>query len=69
MVDDGLTVFDLEAIILTGIVAERQRDRTTGDWKYLVLGQTVNGQRATVVARPGETGKLVIVTVFRESNT
>ena len=33
MEDDGLTVFDVEECVLSGIVVERQRDETTGEWK------------------------------------
>ena len=62
---DGLTVFDVEHCILTGDIAERQRDRRTGEWKYLVQGRTLSGDEATVVSRIGPTGKLVIITVYR----
>lgn len=66
MDDDGLTVFDLEQVVLTGGIVERQKDRTSDGWKYLVTGDTINGQSATVVARIGVTGLLVILTIFRE---
>jgi hypothetical protein len=69
MDDDGLTIFDLESIILTSTITERQKDTSTADWKYLILGDTVNGQPATVVVRLGMTGKAVIITVYRESIT
>lgn len=65
MDNDGLTVYDVESIILTGQVIERQRDRKTGQRKYLVRGETVEGtQTAVVVSRWGFTDKLVIVTVY-----
>jgi hypothetical protein len=38
MDEDGLSIFDVERGILTGEIVERQRDRDTGDWKYLVSG-------------------------------
>lgn len=66
MDDDSLTVFDLENIVLTGHVVERQKDRISEEWKYLVFGDTINAQKATVVARLGVSGQLVILTVFRE---
>ncbi len=36
---DGLTIFDIESVILTGQITERQRDRQSDEWKYLVSGQ------------------------------
>jgi hypothetical protein len=41
-------------------------DRDTGDWKYLVKGQTTAGDHIAVVAKLSLTGKLVIVTAYRE---
>lgn len=65
MDNDGLTVYDVESVILTGQVIERQRDRKTGHRKYLVRGETVEGtQTAVVVSRWGPSDKLVIVTVY-----
>jgi hypothetical protein len=43
MDDDALTILDVEQVILTGQIAEQQRDRNTGDWKYLINGQTDDG--------------------------
>ena len=65
MDNDGLTVYDVESIVLTGQVIERQRDRKTGQRKYLIRGETVEGtQTAVVVSRWGPTDKLVILTVY-----
>ena len=61
---DGLSIFDVEHCVLTGRIAKRQRDRVTGEWKYLVGGRTLTGVRATVVAKIGPTGKLVVITVY-----
>lgn len=61
---DGPSVFDVEHCILTGRIVKRQRDRVTGEWKYLVEGRTFRGTRATVVAKIGPTGKLVLITVY-----
>jgi len=63
---DGLTIFDVESVILTGDITERQRDRQPDEWKYLVNGQALSGAGATVVAKFGATDKLVMITVFRE---
>jgi hypothetical protein len=62
--DDNLSVFDLENIVLTGQIAERQKDRTTRETKYVVHGATLDGQAAEVVAKVGHTGKLVVLTVY-----
>lgn len=61
---DGLTIADVERVIVTGRVVERQRDRKTGEWKYLIEGDTVGGESVTVVARIGPTGRLVVITVY-----
>jgi hypothetical protein len=64
MEDDRLTVFDVEHCILTGEIVSRQRDKRTGEWKYLVEGTTLSGREAVVVSKVGSTGKLVIITVY-----
>jgi len=63
---DGLTIYDVEHGILTGHVTERQKDHSSGDWKYPVSGESLAGASVTVVTKFGPTGKLVIITVFRE---
>lgn len=40
MDNDGLTIFDVESVILTGEIIEWQRDRKTRERKYLVRGET-----------------------------
>ena len=64
MDDDGLSVFDVERGILTGGISERQKDRATAEWKYLIEGQTIAGDPVIVVAKLGIIGKLVIITVY-----
>jgi hypothetical protein len=62
-----VTIFDVESVILTGEIVERQRDRKTREHKYLVHGETVDGsRRAVVVGKFGPTDKLVIVTVYAD---
>jgi hypothetical protein len=68
MNDDGLSIFDVESGILTGIIIERQRDRSRQEWKYLVQGETVAGNQViVVVAKFGYSDKLIILTVYVES--
>jgi hypothetical protein len=67
MDNDGLTIFDVENVILTGDLVEQQRDRKTGERKYLVRGESLGAtQTAVVVTRFGPTDKLVILTVYAE---
>jgi hypothetical protein len=61
---DGLSVYDVEHVIMTGRIIERQRDRGRREWKYLVEGETMDGDPARVVSKVGPTGKLVVVTVY-----
>jgi uncharacterized DUF497 family protein len=66
MVDDNLSIFDVERVVLTGNIIERQKDQDTAEWKYLVEGETTNSNLAVVVAKISITGKLVIITVYVE---
>ena len=61
---DGLTLYDLEHCLLAGRIVERQRDRETGEWKFLVQGPAWSGHRAMVVVKFGPTGKLVVITAY-----
>lgn len=62
--DEGLSVQDIEHAILTGKIIRRQKDVDTGEWKYLVSGQTLSregtlsGRRTVLVTK-------VIEAVFR----
>jgi len=64
MDDDGLSVFDIEHGILTGNITERQKDKVTGEWKYVIEGQSTDGTSITIVTKLSITGKLVIITVY-----
>jgi hypothetical protein len=64
MASDNLSIFDVEHVILTGEITERQKDRDTGEWKYLVEGETIVGDLAVVVAKLSITNKLVMITVY-----
>jgi len=66
MANDELTVFDVESAILTGRIKERQKDRDTGEWKYLITGTSLAGDNVAVIAKLSVTEKLVIITVFTE---
>ena len=64
MANDNLSIFDVEHVVLTGEITEQQKDRDTGEWKYLVEGETIAGDLAVVVAKLSITNKLVMITVY-----
>jgi hypothetical protein len=57
MADDHLSIFDIEHVILTGSIIERQKDVVPAEWKYLIEGSIITTEMATVVAKFGFTGK------------
>lgn len=63
--DDNLSIIDLENIILTGHITERQRDAQTREVKYVVAGATLDGSPAEAVVKVGFTGRLVVITAYR----
>ena len=66
MEDDDLSIFDVESGILTGSIRERQKDQGSGEWKYIVEGQTLDEDFIVVVAKFCATQKVVMITVWRE---
>jgi len=66
MDSDSLTIYDVENVVLTGQITERQKDRASAEWKYLVGGRSLAGDNVAVVAKFSPTSKLVFITVFRE---
>ena len=64
--DDEISIFDVESIILTGAVVETQRDPATRERKYLVRGETRDGEAACSVVKIGPIGRLVIITAWVE---
>ena len=65
MNDDDLSIFDVERVVLTGKIIQRQKDQKTKEWKYLVKGETIGYGRVVVVGKLSITGKLVIITVYK----
>ena len=66
MDDDRLSIYDIEHVILTGKIIERQKDPITAEWKYLIQGNIFSEGNVTVAAKLSPTGKLVILTVYTE---
>ena len=64
MNDDGLTIFDIEHVLLSGEIVERQKNLLTGEWKYLVEGRTLGLEVVVVVTKLSVSGRLVIITVY-----
>jgi hypothetical protein len=64
MDDDGFTIFDVEHSLLTGKITERQKDAQTGEWKYVVEGDALDGDSMVVVVKLGVQRKLIVITVF-----
>jgi hypothetical protein len=58
-------IFDIESVVLTGKIIERQKDQITKEWKYLIEGKSISIGLAIVVAKLSITGKLVIITVYK----
>ena len=51
MEDDDISILDVEHVILTGEIIERQHDQETGEWKYLIAGNTLADDPIIVVAK------------------
>lgn len=64
--DDNLTILDLENIVLTGEIVERQRDAKTREVKCIIRGASLQGIPAEAVVKLGPTGKLYVITVYVE---
>ena len=64
MDSDDLSIFDVERVILTGRIIERQKDTETSEWKYLIRGKCIEGQDVIAVSKLSSTGKLIIITVY-----
>ena len=64
MDDDELSIFDVERCIFTGEIIERQKDRDTEEWKYVIEGQSIAGDKVGIVTKLSITGTLIIITVY-----
>lgn len=66
MKDDELSIYDVENCILTGIIVERQKTESIGEWKYVIRGHSFEGDVVYVVVKSKPIGKILIITVFTE---
>ncbi len=62
--DDDLTILDLENIILTGRIVERQKDQETDETKIVIRGHSLHEREAEVLVKVGLSGILYIITVY-----
>ena len=63
--EDDLSPFDLEHVLATGFLSERQRDEASGEWKYVVEGAALDGDFVAVVVKVGTSDTLYVITVYR----
>ncbi len=61
---DFLSIYDVEEAILKGSIIERQSDRITGEYKYLIRGYNLDNQRIEIILKFSPTYKVVIITVY-----
>ena len=62
---DGFDIFDIESAILTGEIVERQKERETAEWKYVIVGEAVDNRAIALVAKFGASGRMLyILTVY-----
>lgn len=62
--DDNLAILDLENIVLTGRIIERQKDRETRETKIVIRGRTLDERQAETIVKVGLTGILYVITVY-----
>jgi hypothetical protein len=65
MLQDDLFVSDLESCVLTGDVMTRQWDDDYGEWKYVIRGDSADGDEIAVIAKMDYNRSVVIITTFR----
>jgi len=59
-----LTILDLESIVLTGQIVERQHDGETDETKHVVNGRSIADHEAEAVVKIGFNGELIFITVY-----
>ena len=64
MIADNLFQFDLEHCILTGDITETQWDEDFQEWKYVIEGESTDGEALAVVAKLGVHNNVVVITTF-----
>ena len=62
--DDNLTILDLENILLTGRIVERQKDRRTRETKTIIRGRILDDREGEAIVKVSLSGVLYVVTVY-----
>ena len=62
--DDNLTILDLENILLTGGIVERQKDRETREAKTIIRGRILDDREGEAVVKVNLSGVLYVITVY-----
>ena len=62
--DDNLTILDLENILLTGGIVERQKDRETREAKTIIRGRILDDREREAVVKVNLSGVLYVITVY-----
>lgn len=62
--DDNLTILDLENILLTGRIVERQKDRRTRETKTVVRGRSLDDREGEAIVKVNLSGVLYVVTIY-----
>jgi hypothetical protein len=65
MINDLLTIFDIEHAILTGEILERQRDQETLEPKYRIRGKTLESAWIEAIVKMTPTGRAIVLTVYK----
>lgn len=64
MNDDDLMQIDLENCILNGEIVERQWDNEWSEWKYIINGESTQGEALEVVLKESYENNSVILTTY-----
>lgn len=64
--DDALDVRDVENALLTGSIQIRQTDKMTREQKLVIHGDAIDKSKIAVVLKRGFSGRLVVITVYRD---
>jgi hypothetical protein len=64
MINDLLTIFDIEHVILAGEILERQRDQETLEPKYRIRGKSLERDQIEAIVKMTPTGKAIVLTVY-----
>jgi hypothetical protein len=65
MINDRLTIFDIEHAILTGEILERQRDQESFEPKYRIRGKSLESDWIEAIVKMTPTGKAIVITVYK----